>query len=346
MLGPARWGGVDVFTRKVSPKSTLKAKHSGPTYSRCGRGGPKRPAPSCWLEGFTCCPRAARFVLQGRRYELSRRVGVEDIVDMSGLTCRFAFTRAKLSFVDTVAKDVARNVQHDAVHTPSTLLNAFTSRFSAPEDSRVLCLRGVYRRKGNKLYGSGYAYDELQEETSDSRLTLQVPGPLRGILRNGLPYVLKGSLAKVPRSNRGTVELHFVVADVLEELEPRFTEEDMRLAKLLSQKGEVGFKNIDAVLRHKLYDDEKPVLTLLYGVSAIVDADVREALAEAEGRYELLEDAGQPHRPTQGLHKRSETLRATRWRSSAVVAQAWKRSSHPDLLEDGVGARNCPSLPR
>ena len=193
--------------------------------------------------------------------ELSRRVGVEDIVDMSGLTCRFAFTRAKLSFVDTVAKDVAKNAQRD-VHTPSTLLNAFTARFSAPEDSRVLCLRGVYVRKGNKLYGSGYAYDELQEETSDSRLTLQVPGPLRGVLRDGLPYVLEGSLAKVPRSNRGTVELHFVVADVLEELEPRFTEDDMRLARLLTQKGESGFRNVDAVLRHKLYNDEKPVLTL------------------------------------------------------------------------------------
>lgn len=26
-------------------------------------------------------------------------------------------------------------------------------------------------------------------------------------LKDGLPYVLKGSLAKVPRSNRGTIEL-------------------------------------------------------------------------------------------------------------------------------------------
>ena len=176
-----------------------------------------------------------------------------------------------------MAKDVARNAQHDAVHTPSTLLNAFTSRLSAPEDSRVLCLRGVYQRKSHKLYGSGYAYDELVEETSDSRLTCQVPGPLRSSLRDGLPYVLKGSLAKVPRSNRGTIELHFVVADVLEELEPRFTEEDMRLARLLAHKGEAGFKNVEAVLRHKLYNDEKPVLTLLYGVTAIVDANVRGA---------------------------------------------------------------------
>ena len=243
--------------------------------------------------------------------------------------------RATLSCVDT-AKDVIPSAQRPDVHTPSTLLNAFTARLSAPEDSRVLCLRGVYHRKGNKLYGSGYAYDELQEETSDSRLTLQVPGPLRGGLRDGLPYVLKGSLAKVPRSNRGTIELHFVVADVLEELEPRFTEDDMRLAKLLSQKGEVGFKNVDAVLRHKLYDDEKPVLTLLYGVTAVVDADVREALAEAEGRYELLEMRVSLTDPT-GL---AQALRDAQGDAVAVVrggGAGMEALSHPDLLETALG---------
>ena len=86
--------------------------------------------------------------------------------------------------------------------------------------------------EANKLYGSGYAYDELQEETSDSRLTLQVPGPLRGSLKDGSPYVLLGSLAKVPRLSRGTVELQFVVADVLEALEPRF-----------NRRGHTGSKN-------------------------------------------------------------------------------------------------------
>ena len=249
---------------------------------------------------------------------------------MSGLTCRVAFARAKLSFVDTAAKD-PQNAQRD-VHTPSTLLHAFTARLSAPEDSRVLFLRGVYVRKGNKLYGSGYAYDELQEETSDSRLTLQVPGPLRSSLKDGAPYVLLGSLAKVPRSNRGTIELHFVVADVLEELEPRFTEEDLRLAKLLAQKGEVGFKNVDAVLRHKLYKDEKPVLTLLYGVTAVVDADVRAALAEAEGRYELLEVRVSLTDPL-GL---ARALQDAQGDAVAVVrggGGGLEALSHPDLLE-------------
>ena len=159
---------------------------------------------------------------------------------------------------------------------------------------------------------------------------------MRGGLRDGLPYVLKGSLAKVPRTSRGHIELQFVVADVLEELEPRFSEEDIRIARLLAQKGERGFKNVEALLRHKLYNDEKPVLTLLYGITAIVDADVRAALAEAENRYELREERVSLTDPL-GL---SQSLTEAQGDAVAVVrggGAGLEALDHPDLLEAALG---------
>ena len=173
------------------------------------------------------------------------------------------------------------------VHTPSTLVNVFASTLKTTEESSVLLISGVYKRKGNKIYSNGYAYDELLEETSQASMTLQVPSKLRIALRNNYPYILKGSLHKKP-TTKGQIELQFVLADIEEELDPRFTEVDIRVARLIREKGNIGYKNVGQILRNKLYAEKKPQLVLFIGIQGIIDADVLTAVGEAASYYELI----------------------------------------------------------
>ncbi len=89
-------------------------------------------------------------------------------------------------------------------------------------------------------------------------------------------------------TTKGQIELQFVLADIEEELEPRFTETDIKIAKLIREKGNIGYKNVSQVLRNRLYADQKPRLVLIIGIQGIVDADVLVAVGEAASYYELI----------------------------------------------------------
>ena len=185
-------------------------------------------------------------------------------------------------------------------YSPEAVINAFCANLRAPEESKLLTVRGIYQPNLRGQNYAGYFYDELKELFGDTTLKLKVPARLRAELDPAELYYLQGSLQKRPRGSG--VEITLVVSDILGREERRTTPEDERQAELLLQKLERGSKDIEGLLRELLMAGAKPRVHLILGHTAVTLEDVTQALGGTAGAYELIEERVSLARPNEIAH--------------------------------------------
>jgi exodeoxyribonuclease VII large subunit len=172
------------------------------------------------------------------------------------------------------------------VYGPAALLNAIGNTLSTPLFNRIFVVRGLYKLGKGVNYNGAY-YDILKDEYSDSNLTLVVPERWRTQLKDAQVIEASVYLSKRFQPATGRIDLLLTINELLSRKEKPVNQEETRAFALLQQKAKTGYKDADAFLRKRLYEQKPVRITLLIGHAAIIDQDIQHQLREAVVAYEL-----------------------------------------------------------
>jgi exodeoxyribonuclease VII large subunit len=202
-------------------------------------------------------------------------------------------------------------------YSPHALLHALHNSLTSPLLQCVLPVKGIYQPGKGVTYNNNY-YDSLRDVNTDTAVTLAVPAPLRNRLKTGQLIEGLACLSKRQQANSGRIELVLHLTEIKDQHERITDENDRRALAILRQKGQAGYKDLAQLLQTKLTAHQFIRVTILIGLGAIIDADIRHALGEAAALIHV-----QFHRINLG--------------NSSEIIRAIQTNPDPDILAIACG---------
>lgn len=179
------------------------------------------------------------------------------------------------------------NQENSLVYGPASLQQVLHNSITSPLFNTAFIVRGIYRYGKGTNY-NGYYYDILKDESQDSNITLIVPS----LIRNGLaePQVISGLVVLSRRLNAATgrIDLLLTLNQVFSKEEKQISEDELARVEVLHRKSMLGYKDVDGLIRNKVYRKELVRIVIITGVGAIVDQDIRRQLKDAESRFDIF----------------------------------------------------------
>jgi hypothetical protein len=173
------------------------------------------------------------------------------------------------------------------LHTPSTIINICNNALQIKEEKRIIVLQGIYEKKGIKNY-NGFYYDLIKDELGNQLLTAVIPETLRGELKEGNSYKVKGYLNRKIVDD-GTIKLSVGIIDIISNEGKKVSSSHLKLFDIRKKKLDMGYKNLDEFLKEKLYKKQVIHIALIYGNEAIIDKDIYSALGGKIKSYIITE---------------------------------------------------------
>jgi exodeoxyribonuclease VII large subunit len=173
------------------------------------------------------------------------------------------------------------------VYSPGSLLGVYAAAVRTPVEGRMVLARGIFQvSQGNRVYGD-YYYDAIKSVYESRSIKSKISALLRNKLEHGQVYLFKGYIEK--KISFSSIELLFVVDEVLQKEENDIPAEDLRRFQLMQQKIARGFRDLESLVKERFYRNEEVRLVNIYGHSAIVNKDFEKGLAEASARFRVTE---------------------------------------------------------
>ena len=172
------------------------------------------------------------------------------------------------------------------VYSPASVIGIFNNALKLPVTVNLIYLKGRYSYGMGKAY-SNYYYDHLYSESDISSIGVKISGLLRSKIVNNDIYTLKGFIEK--RIKNSSIELVFVVDDIVSQEEKSISEEDLKRYDLIQKKLEKGSQDLETFVRDKILTGEKIKIANIYGHSAIVQKDFSEGLDVSFQEFEITE---------------------------------------------------------
>jgi exodeoxyribonuclease VII large subunit len=171
-------------------------------------------------------------------------------------------------------------------YTPSSIINIFNNLIVAPEEKKIIIIKGIYFQKLGKKSYNGHWYDELQDESSDNTITLKVSDLFRNRLTSNTTIEIRGFITK-QIDNKGSISILVNPIELIEQTSNKYSEEDVKKIEIINKKISLGFKDLDSHIKQYIYNNQKPSIKILQGHSAIIDQDIKTQMAEAIALYEI-----------------------------------------------------------
>lgn len=171
----------------------------------------------------------------------------------------------------------------------TALEDAYQSSIHGPLDGKPLMIQGVFAEGKRKSYGQ-YSFDNLKDAKTGRVLSLKIHESLRGQLRNGMEYILKGVLDRRSVS-RGEIgfSLIFLPFEIVNVQAPKIDERVAQEAKVTRMRLAKGRADVEKILSTLLYEGKMPRIMLIFGEGGIVDHDVMRGIREARQLYQIEE---------------------------------------------------------
>jgi len=173
------------------------------------------------------------------------------------------------------------------VYSPGTLLGVYASAIHSQADGKILLARGIYMVAQNQKEYNGYFYETIQSPNENKSIRAKIPSLLRSKLENNQIYIFKGYIEK--KINFSSIELVFVVDDILKKEENQISELDFKRFGLLQKKAAKGFRDFEAIVKEHIYNNKILKIANLYGSTAIVHKDFEKGLADSMIRFQVSE---------------------------------------------------------
>lgn len=170
--------------------------------------------------------------------------------------------------------------------TPSAVVHLFANSLRVPEASEIHKLKGVYVA-GQGVDYQGVYYDRIKDEMVNAVITLVVPGLIRKDITNGQVIEVMGYMIQRMQMQNGRIEISFMVTDLVGKAQAQFSAVDKLTAKILQQKSDQGFRDVDNFIRAKVFKNEPVTIKILIGKNAIIDSDIKDQLKDGAGFYDI-----------------------------------------------------------
>lgn len=171
-------------------------------------------------------------------------------------------------------------------YSPSALIQLFNSALTPSPMKNMILLKGIYQPGRGANY-NGFYYDGLRDETTDCVLTLVVPALLRPSLAAGKTIEFWGYITKRVVASGGRIEIHANISELLAQTQNKYSEKEIRSLAIQQEKAARGYRDAGSFIKTRIVQQQRVSVTILVGRAAIVDSDIRHALQEAIGFYDL-----------------------------------------------------------
>ena len=189
--------------------------------------------------------------------------------------------------IENQSKEIQLVKDFQNVYSPSTILGVFANALKSPVDGRIILARGEYQAAQNSKEYSGYYYDDIKSPNDNKFIKARIPSMLRSKLENHNIYLFKGFIEK--KISFSTIELVFVVDEVLQKEENQVSEEDIKRFEVIQKKVAKGYKDFEALIKDRIYNNKSIQIANIYGTTGIVNKDFEAGLAETKVRYKIIE---------------------------------------------------------
>jgi exodeoxyribonuclease VII large subunit len=171
-------------------------------------------------------------------------------------------------------------------YSPSSILGLFSNALKINATVNLIYLKGRYAYGGGKSYGN-YYYDNLFSESDNISIGVRISALLRTKIVNNEVYTLRGYIEKSIKNS--SVELRFVVDEIIQQEEKAISEEELQRYELIQAKLEKGSTDPETVIRNKILKEEPIRIANIYGNNAIVQRDFAEGLDVSQKYFQISE---------------------------------------------------------
>ncbi|MDR6515878.1 exodeoxyribonuclease VII large subunit [Chryseobacterium camelliae] len=172
------------------------------------------------------------------------------------------------------------------IYSPAAVIGLFNNALKLNATVNLIYLKGRYSYGGGKAYVN-YYYDFLYSESDSTSIGVKMPGLLRSKIMNNELYTLRGFIEK--RVKNSSIELVFVVDEIISQEEKTVSEEDLKRYDLIQRKLEQGSQDLETFIRNKVLQSEKVRIANIYGHNAIVQKDFYEGLDVSSKDFDIDE---------------------------------------------------------
>ncbi|MGN7863502.1 exodeoxyribonuclease VII large subunit [Chryseobacterium sp. 22458] len=172
------------------------------------------------------------------------------------------------------------------IYSPSSVLGLFSNALKINATINLIYLKGRYAYGGGKAYGN-YYYDNLFSESDNISIGVRVSALFRTKIVNNEVYTLRGYIEKSIKNS--SVELRFVVDEIIQQEEKAISEEELQRYELIQEKLEKGSTDLETVIRNKILKEEPIRIANIYGNNAIVQRDFAEGLDVSQKYFQISE---------------------------------------------------------
>lgn len=171
-------------------------------------------------------------------------------------------------------------------YTPTELIGIYNNMLVKHNTHpNLITMRGIYKPGMRPEY---YNYDLLRDEQTGDEITLFLSPEQKSKLKLGNLIFVMGIINRSIIKG-GMIKLMIKATRIHIIEETAITENDMKLFELHKKKLNKGFKDIESVIKEKLYADIKPRISLLFAESSGVGPEFKEALSSAQGSIDFIE---------------------------------------------------------
>ncbi|TQM21054.1 exodeoxyribonuclease VII large subunit [Chryseobacterium aquifrigidense] len=172
------------------------------------------------------------------------------------------------------------------IYSPSSVLGLFSNALKINATINLIYLKGRYAYGGGKAYGN-YYYDNLFSESDNISIGVRISALLRTKIVNNDVYTLRGYIEKSIKNS--SVELRFVVDEIIQQEERAISEEELQRYELIQEKLKKGSTDLETVIRNKILKEEPIRIANIYGNNAIVQRDFAEGLDVSQKYIQVSE---------------------------------------------------------
>jgi exodeoxyribonuclease VII large subunit len=174
----------------------------------------------------------------------------------------------------------------NVLYGPTALLNAFSNSLTSPILNGVFAIKGIFKN-GKGVSYNGIYYDILKDEFTDSSITLVVPEILRyelieGQMIEGFAYLSKRLLTVNSR-----IDLILTLTSILSRKDKVINIQEVKSLELIHQKANLGYKDVDNLIKNRLYQQLQIKVAIIIGTTAIIDNDINHQLKDASTVFDI-----------------------------------------------------------
>lgn len=170
-------------------------------------------------------------------------------------------------------------------YVPSEILKAYKQKltadyYSSRQGQIRIYMQGVYVQDKGQIY-QGYCYDWLRDAASNEYIKIKVPMSLRAQLKVNSLINVAGVLEYTVQGSYSSIQLVLEVTWAETVQVNAVSKDDIRRNELLLMKNRSKRKNVDTLLEGILYEDQKPVIGVIFAETAITETDFNKGLNAA-----------------------------------------------------------------